>query len=90
MLSASKLHIRILLVGIAFIARGDQPGGPLAGNRASEYSLAAVRVPARKTEMDAGSPEGKLLVSWAMTGDNGTAALAGSPPEFSLRDRLLT
>jgi hypothetical protein len=90
MLSASKLHIRILLVGIAFIARGDQPCGPLAGNRASGYSLAAVRVPARKTEMDAESPEGKLLVSWVVTGGDGAAALVDSLPALSLRDRLLT
>jgi hypothetical protein len=77
-------------VGIAFIARGDQPGGPLAGNRASEYSLAAVRVPARKTEMDTGRPEGKLLVSWAVTRGDGAAALVDSLPTLSLRDRLLT
>jgi hypothetical protein len=66
------------------------PVARLAGNRASEYSLAAVRVLARKAEMDTGSPEGKLLVSWAMTGSNGTSALVGSPSEFSLRECLLT
>jgi len=75
-------------VGIAFIARGDQPGWP--ANRASRYSLAAVRVPARKTEMDAESPEGKLLVSWAVTGGDAAAALVDGLPALSLRDRLLT
>ena len=66
------------------------PVARLAGKSCVRYSLAAVRVPARKTEVDRGSPEGKLLVSWTMTSGDAPSALVGGLPDFSLRDRLLT